>query len=315
MKTPVLITGSHRSGKGYTINAINLNKSFNIIQEPLNIDSRIGWTGIDIPYYFTYINEKNSAYFKEKIINTIYNYDYRLSRQLKNIAGLREFLSVLKDFARSFKYKLNNKRPLIDDPFAIFSAEWFYKEINVDIIIMIRHPASFISSLKLLNYDFPFSHLFNQKKLIEGPLHKYALEIEEFTNKKKSIVEQGVLLWRMIYDVVCQYRKNYSSDWLFIRFEDVVRNPEIHLKEIYKYTGLSADNINFKTLKIDLSKNFSKEDKEVKLLLKENKINDKYSIEDHLNCYKIILTDSEIQYIKETARGVWMEYYTEDEWI
>lgn len=313
-KAPVLVTGSHRSGKGLTINAINLNGDFNIIQEPFNPDSKIGWTGINVPYYYVYINDSLKDMYRKELSLTIYNYKYRITKQLKEITNPKEYFSVLKDILNSYKFRFNCKRPLIDDPFALFSAGWFYNEFDARVIIMIRHPANFVSSLKLLNYEFPFSHLLNQKDLVNKKLKKYLPEITEFAISKKSIVEQGTLLWRLLYDVVVQYRQEFDSQWFFVRFEDIVRYPEVYLKDLYDYIDLPINGICFNELKKKYSLSFSRTDKEIKVLLDQNRIKNNYSIEAHLGIYKTILNKSEIAFVKNNSREIWKEFYTESDW-
>ena len=311
MKSPLLVTGSHRSGKGYMIKMLNLRNEFNIVEEPLNISNNTGWIGSKIQNYFLYIDEANSSLFKKEFDKLIYKYDYRFFKQLSFISNFNDFKKVIKDYIVSIKYKYNNNRLLIDDPFAVFSAEWFYKEYNADVIIMIRHPASFVSSLKLLKYEFPFSHLSNQKNLVEFKLKKYKSQLDEYTIDKKSIVEQGVFLWMMIYDVVNQFRNKYKTDWMFVRFEDIIRYPETNIHEISQYVGLPTNSF---ITELEKAKSSSISDKEIKLLDEQNKISNSYSTKDHLCSYKKILTEQEIAYVKEKAKNIWCEFYSDEDW-
>jgi hypothetical protein len=314
-KPPVLITGAHRSGKSYTVRGININNEFNIIHEPLNINSRIGWTGIKIPNYFLYIDHNNSRLFKPEFERMLYKYEYRLTKQLKEMTGLKDLTQVIKDLIVSLKYRANNNRTLIDDPFAVFSAEWFHKEFGSDVIIMVRHPASFAGSLKLLNYRFPFSHILNQENLIEGKLSSYRSEITEFASGNKSVVEQGVLLWRVIYDIVNQYRNKYGSKWLFLRFEDIVRIPESSFNNIYKYLGLSLCPTDLQKINSRLFGTGQTQDKEARLMIDKNIPGYVYSIEDHLGSYKNVLSETEILYVKERSKDVWNNFYTDEDWL
>jgi hypothetical protein len=311
MKSPVLITGSHRSGKSYVVNGININNDFNLIHEPLNAESKTGWLGIDINNYYTYIDSINSSLFREEFARTIEKYQYRLSRQIENILSIGDLKRIVRDILTTLRYKLNNNRPLIDDPFAIFSAEWFYREFNADVVILIRHPASFVSSLKLLNYRFSFEHLLNQKSLIEDKLKKYRSELVEFSKNEKTIVEQGELLWRMIYDTVRQYRESYNSDWIYIRFEDLIRNPEESFSKILEHLNITMNNGDLQRMIAHLSSTEKKPDKEAKLLAVNGT---DHTIEDHLNIYRKILTPGEISYIKHKSRDIWPEYYGEEDW-
>ncbi len=311
MKPPILITGSHRSGKSYTVKGINLYNNFNIIHEPLNVNTTMGWTGLDIEHYYTYIDESNSDKFRKAYSRTFNNYNYRLLKQLRK-TSIGDLSGVVKDFANSLRYRLNRKRALIDDPFAIFSAEWFYREFNSDIIIMIRHPASFAASLKLLKYNFPFSHLLNQKNLVEKKLGRFEPKLIEYADRNPDIVKQSVLLWRMIYDTVKQYRDEYGNNWFFMRFEDIARKPEIYFEKIYYYLHLPVHPASLRNIRHNIRTIKSTPDKELGILT--NLHGGEYSVEDHLMSYKKILTEDEINYVKEKAHDVWQHFYSEDDW-
>lgn len=41
-------------------------------------------------------------------------------------------------------------RPLVKDPFALFSAEWFADNFDAEVIVIVRHPAAVVSSIKRL---------------------------------------------------------------------------------------------------------------------------------------------------------------------
>lgn len=51
------------------------------------------------------------------------------------------------------------KRALLKDPFAVFSVPWFAKKLNCQIVITVRHPAAFASSLQRLGWNFDFKDL------------------------------------------------------------------------------------------------------------------------------------------------------------
>ncbi len=111
------------------------------------------------------------------------------------------------------------------------SIEWLVKNFNANAVILIRHPAAFIASLKAKNWSHDFDHFIQQEKLmaILGP---YADQIILYTQEKPDIIDQGILLWNILYSRVMHYNTQYP-DWIYIRHEDLSRNPVQVIKETY----------------------------------------------------------------------------------
>ena len=60
-----------------------------------------------------------------------------------------------------------NDGQILIEPIGFFSAEWFSKKYHTPVVLVVRHPASFVSSLKKLNWGFDFNCLLTQKELME----------------------------------------------------------------------------------------------------------------------------------------------------
>ena len=61
---------------------------------------------------------------------------------------------------------------------ALFSAEWIAETFDAQVVVVVRHPAAFASSLKLDGWAHPFSHFMNQPALIEAYLEPFRAEID-----------------------------------------------------------------------------------------------------------------------------------------
>lgn len=302
MNRPILVTGSHRSGKSIITNGIAQSGKYNIIHEPLNINQRIGRNGLKLKHYYTYIYEGNSDRFKKEFDSTLC-YDYRLVQEIKSVNSFYDMGRICKDILLSLKHKMNKKAPLIDDPFSVFSAEWFYHQYDAKIIVLIRQPASFVSSLKTLNYHFPFGDLLEQKELMIQKLNPFKNEIKEFCETNKTIVEQGELLWRIIYSSVLNYRIKYKDDWLFIKFEDLIDNPYKTFNKTYRYIDNQSCKLDFK--KIEKNVLFKKYDKENINSLDHDESIYQYPYQVQKNKYVNNLTKKEIQHINKFNKSIY----------
>ena len=103
----------------------------------------------------------------------------------------------------------------------------------MNIVVVMRHPAAFVSSIRMLGWSHPFDDFLRQPRLIVYVLAPFRAEIEAFAATERPVFDQGVLLWRLIYHTVLQYRQRHP-DWVFVRHEDLSRDP------IDRFRGLFA---------------------------------------------------------------------------
>ena len=220
---PILVTGSHASGSTWVGKMIALSSSVGYIKEPFNLEHRLGICSAEFERWFTYISQENELLFYEDIKQTI-NFSYNLKAEIESVKSLRDILRLARDYSNFYRYKFSRARPLLKDPIAVFSAEWLAKKFDMDVVILVRHPAAFVSSFKKKNWKFDFSHFTKQPLLMEQYLYPFKAEIIEAASKEYDAVEQASLLWKLIYFVVTKYY-NSHQDWLFIKHEDISLNP------------------------------------------------------------------------------------------
>jgi len=206
-KRPILITGTHRAGTTWVGKIIALSKDIGYISEPFSLHHRYGIFNYNIEYWFQYIYDVNEADILIPFQNML-NFKYNLSPEIRTVKSLKDFLRMIRDFYVFNSNHIVKKRPLIKESLAFFSAPWISLEFSANILIMIRHPAAFIGSLKKGNTKFPFKNLLLQEKLMEEILTPFKYKIEEYSKREYSIINQGILLWNIFHYVIFEYKKN-----------------------------------------------------------------------------------------------------------
>lgn len=131
-----------------------------------------------------------------------------------------------------------HKRVLLKDPIAFFSAEWIAAEFDADVIVLVRHPAAFASSLKRLDWQFDFRNLTAQRRLLDGLLEPFRHELLAIADGHLDVIDQAILLWRVINATAHRYRERFPS-WTIIRYEDVAAEPHHRLQQLYRRHGLT----------------------------------------------------------------------------
>lgn len=126
-------------------------------------------------------------------------------------------------------------RLIVKDPIACVSSEWLANNFNLQVVVLVRHPAAFAASLKRLCWQFPFDHLLSQGKLMEEHLELYRSEIERVPT---DIVAQAALLWKCLYSILFTYMDR-NPQWIVRTHEQLSQEPVGELKELYKQLNLS----------------------------------------------------------------------------
>ena len=299
----ILVTGSHRSGTTWTGNMISLSKEVHYINEIFNPWRDPGRCQIDFDKWFTYLPLGTTEPYLSALQETIIEHRYHLLRGLMSVKTLGELKARFLEFSRNLvAAQKPDLRSLLKDPIALFSAEWLADSFNMDVVVMIRHPAYFVSSLLKNQYNFPFEDLLSQDNLMEDYLADFSTEIQQAPTNP---LDQAILLWRIFYHVVWIYQGKFPS-WLYVRYEDLATDPLNGFKRIYRELNLDWN----PELAREIS-SFSSPDNPVET---RESMDIRRNSREMIQQWKNRLTKYTIQKIKEETADVWPGYYQESDW-
>jgi len=287
--TPILITGSHRSGSTWLARMLAQSENTLIAHEPFQIEP---WAyALDglAKYWFTY------------------------APALPQDAALEAFNKVLERRTRKIFLKnepqhwippLRRGRLIIKDPIAALSSDWLARNFDLRVVVLVRHPAAFAASLKRLGWRHPFEHFLRQEMLMQRHLEAYRAEIE---SEPEDVVEQAAIMWKCLYDVLFSYADD-NPDWLVVKHEVLSTNPVSELRNLYEVLGLKW------TTKV--------EDAVVQYTRRGNPVNVPNSTVHQLQRdsaaniwrWKKILTKEEIATVSRITRPVSGSYYPDKDW-
>jgi hypothetical protein len=233
-RRPILVTGSHRSCSSLVGRMIGLSPQIGYIHEPFNyFIERKGICNAEFNKFFTYITDENENLYYRNLSRTI-SYKYNFLSQVSLVKSVKDVRYLLSEYYHFLQYDLLDSRALVKDPFALFSSEWLAQRFNMDVIILVRHPMAFANSLAKLSWSFPFSHFLEQPLLMRDYLYPFEEEINDYSREEKPLLEQAILLWKLIYYMVYKFSRKYQH-WLYIRHEDLASDPEVTFSNIFNY--------------------------------------------------------------------------------
>lgn len=277
------------------------------IEEPFNINkSQLGLYDLSFDNWFTYITHENEKGVYRQI-KQIIELRYSLFVALKkNLISPQRLKNEIKNYLKFLCYRLRGKRVLIKDPIAVLSAEWLAKRFDMQMIVLIRHPAAFVASLKKQGWTHNFNHFLRQPRLMQDLLHPYHEKIFEYAKNPPDIIDQACLLWRIIYFVVHKYQRHHT-DWYFLRHEDISRNPLEQFHLLFNYLGLT-----FAPRVQTIIQDYSNSSNQIEY--QKNNYTLKRDSKSNIWNWQQRLTSSEISRIRGQVKDVSIHFYSDDEW-
>ena len=302
--TPILVTGTHRSGTTWVGKMLAADAMTAYISEPLNVLHRPGVFHAKVKYWYQYICEENE---KEYIpaFEELLEFDYHLWDEIRSLRSRRDVLRMGRDFVIFYNGLMRGQRALLKDPFAVFSMPWFAKRLNCKVVITVRHPAAFASSLKRLNWPFNFQDLLAQPLLMRDHLESYRGEIQSI--KEGDVIGQSALLWKLIYNSVHRIHE-LNPDFIVVRHEDLSLDPIPGYRSLYGALGLEFTPRVEKTI---LKSSSSENPRE----LSRKKVH-AFKLDSRANVdnWKKRLTAEEIARVRWVTEEVSSLYYSDAEW-
>lgn len=274
------------------------------ISEPLNVWHRPGVFRVPVHHWYKYICDENASEYLSAF-NELLEFNYHLWKEICSIRSVRDFLRMGRDFRIFYAGLEEGRRALVKDPFAVFSTEWFAQKLNFQVVISVRHPLAFVSSLKRLNWTFDFQDLLDQPLLMRDHLAPYLAQME--SAKSNDVIEQGALLWKMIYKTV-HASLTTNPDFILVRHEDLSRDPITGFRNLYQALGLDYTHQIEKSI-LDSSSS------ENPLELSRKKVHDvRLDSRANVSNWKKRLTEDEVHRVRMMTDDVSALFYTDAEW-
>ncbi len=295
MAPPILVTGSHRSGTTWVGRMLALDPGIEYIHEPFNLDARKPAMRVKPAHWFEYVCPENEADLLAPVSELLRG-EYPRQRG-----------GFVRGLERRLERRLRPPRPLLKDPIALFASEWLADRFGCQVLVMVRHPAAFASSLKKLDWRFDFRNWTEQPLLLRDVAAPYADEIRDFAARERDIIDQAVLLWNVLHHVIAGYRER-RLDWTFLRHEDLSEAPVDHFRKLYETFGLRWSDVIASQVAAA-----SSEDAPAEVAVADRNLTVRNSREARWT-WKRRLTPEEQQRIRDGTRDVAAHFYADEDW-
>jgi Sulfotransferase family len=231
---PILVTGMPRSGTTWVGRVLCAGGGAGYLSEPFNLATSPGTIRVPVDQWYPYVTEDNEREIVG-LLEPLLRFKYPLRRELPRCRTYVDLLHTLR-WWRGF-LRNRGRRPLVKEPHAVFSAEWFAQRLGSDVVVTVRHPAAVVSSWKRLDWSFDFANLLGQPALVRDLLGPLRADMERALDPSHDLVDRVALLWHVIYRTVADYRERFPS-FQIVRQEDLSREPVDGYRALYEALGL-----------------------------------------------------------------------------
>jgi len=273
------------------------------IWEPFSLRSRPGICRARFPYWFTLVDGGNEHLYRGAIADTL-RFRYTPSAELRSLHAVRDAPRFVRDWIQTETRRRRGTVALMKDPIALFSAGWLADTFDMDVLVMIRHPAAFVNSLVRLGWRHPFDHFVQQPALM-SQLGRWQTEITTFAAEEQPLVDQGILLWNLIHDRILGYRER-RPEWRFLRVEDVATDAPGRFAALYQELGLTWTDAVRATVEEYSSSAHPAETMDASSHRRDSQA--------AVNVWKSRLSAGEIEAIRSGTERVAKELYGDDDW-
>lgn len=257
IKNWIYITGLPRSGTTFVGSVLSLPLEVDYIHEPFN--PQCGLPGTERSY--RYIRPVPDTPLMQKyatLTAPIFTYDFTLKSH--NPAGdplgkhlfKKIFGSRGPFYLRLAKINPFHKTAIIKDPTGPLMTEYLYENFHVRPLILVKHPTSFVASIKRLGWEPSVLKLNDQPELLEDFFSDMP---DLFTHVYDDSITSLAIFWKVIYKVLLEQASKYPS-WHVLTHEELSSDPCRVFKQLYQEFDLPWSNrVNKKILQMTDNKN------------------------------------------------------------
>ena len=239
IKNWIFVTGAIRSGTTFVGRILSLPLEVDYIHEPFN--SMCGMPGIERDYRYvrpSLDTEQMQSY--HELTQSIFNYNLTLrSWHPQSDPWLRKAIKRITGSRGPFYLRLAKTNPfhqaaVIKDPTGSLLSEYLHLHFGAKPVIVIKHPTSFIASLKRVNWWPHPGKMKDQPHLIED----YFSDEADFLHKKwSSPILRSAAYWRALNKVFLAQTSKYP-DWQVITHEELSQHPVSNFRTLYEALAL-----------------------------------------------------------------------------
>lgn len=236
---PVLVTGLHRSGTTWLGRSLCVSGQLIYAHEPFNptYPPRFGQLRHPLPLWYLAAEGSDIEDRIARDVAELVSLRIPSIALLRRVRGPRDLGRIARGAKDILLARFLSRRILIKDPIAYFSTAWLERRFNAQVLVMVRHPAGFVSSVQRLGWTFDFHNMTAQHHLLDRLPADQAELVERYAARAPSMLDHAIALWNIVYSDLLAQRLTHPS-WTVVRYETVASDPIAEFRSLYGELGL-----------------------------------------------------------------------------
>lgn len=232
----IMVSGAPQSGTTFVGTILSLPWNVNTIYEPFNPTSGLEWNAQ------RYLHVGDAATLDPVVrarLEDFFAYRFKLKTVMSDEDGFLE-QAVKRAWGGGNQFTLMRARlnpaasvSLIKDPIAVFLAETFADLRDVRTIAMIRHPLSFVGSLKRLKWRFRLEPILSQPDL----RRRWAPELANMTEEPDDWIVASSWVWKVVNRYILDVATR-RAEIVALTQEHLSINPDHTFRSLFAHFDL-----------------------------------------------------------------------------
>lgn len=234
---PILVTGTHRSGTTWVGDMLAAGPGAHYVHEPFAPMNERSWLREPPTTRYLHLDPDQPGRWAADL-DAVCRLRPPWFRLVRRSPTPRHVVRVTQDTVRARRAARRGARAIIKDPFALLMAEWVERRTGADVVVLVRHPAAFVSSVKRLGWRLDLRWLLGQDELMATHLAPFRERFEQ--DAEHDLVDHGSLVWLALNTVVAGYEQDHP-DWQVIAYEELALDPVAGFARMYERLRLPWD--------------------------------------------------------------------------
>lgn len=209
------------------------------VHEPFNPGVWPRWTPHPLPHRNLYVCAENEAEYLEPM-RAVVERRFPWRAQVAECRTPGAAARLAKRSLVAAAGRVRGGATLLKDPIAVFSAEWLAERFDLHVVVMVRGPLAFASSIKRLGWAFDFANWAGQDLLMRDAVAEFDAAVRRAAADPPDLIDQAILTWNATYAHLDRLRVAHP-DWLFVDYEALAADPEAGFGRLYGQLGLRLD--------------------------------------------------------------------------
>ncbi len=239
---PLLVTGMARCGGSWLARMLVAGGGCVHINEPLNRRHPPGLSPgilrVPAPLSYQYVGAQNQADYGPGFADLL-RLHYNVAAELRTNRSAYDLAKMIRYLTAFTVGRIRGSRPVIDDPYAVFCAEWLAERFDCQVVMLVRHPAGIVSSLQRIGTRWRdnLPDIAAQPELVTAYLSEFEVDVAGTSQAPFDVLEHACLLYRLIHSAIEQQAAKHP-DFIIVRYEDLATDPLAEFEKLYDAVGL-----------------------------------------------------------------------------